>query len=272
LAAFIIVIILTVFVIVYVQEGERRIPVQYGKRVRGRRVFGGGSTFIPLKVNMSGMIPLIFAQSLLVLPAIIFQILAGSPNPDVAAFFNNLAQAFSGGQHSLAFLYWIMMFLLVVGFTFFYTDVLMQQQIWPTPCRSRAVYSRHSTRPAHERVHHGGVAPHHAGGCVVSGWHRRAAVLPDGAGHHPECHEHVDSEHRYADRGGRSIGYDPAVGGAVNHAPLRGFSQVARSIMRPPTAVVVDYNERGTEQEMRWQNISCCLARRELAKARRPSS
>ena len=77
------VIVLTVSVIVYVQEGERRIPVQYGKRVRGRRVFGGGSTFIPLKVNTAGMIPLIFAQSLLVLPAIIFQILAGSPNPQM---------------------------------------------------------------------------------------------------------------------------------------------------------------------------------------------
>jgi preprotein translocase subunit SecY len=128
LLAFILVIILTVFVIVYVQEGERRIPVQYGKRVRGRRVFGGGSTFIPLKVNTSGMIPLIFAQSLLVLPAIIFQILAGSPNPQIAAFFNSLAQAFSGGRQSLSFLYWLFMFLLVVGFTFFYTDVLMQQQ------------------------------------------------------------------------------------------------------------------------------------------------
>jgi preprotein translocase subunit SecY len=128
LGAFVIVIVLTVFVIVYVQEGERRIPVQYGKRVRGRRVFGGGSTFIPLKVNMSGMIPLIFAQSLLVLPAIIFQILAGSPNPEIANFFNNLAQAFSGGRHSASWIYWLMMFLLVVGFTFFYTDVLMQQQ------------------------------------------------------------------------------------------------------------------------------------------------
>ncbi len=128
LGAFIIVIILTVFVIVYVQEGERRIPVQYGKRVRGRRVFGGGSTFIPLKVNMSGMIPLIFAQSLLVLPAIIFQILAGSANPQIAAFFSGLAAAFSGGRQSLSFVYWLMYFLLVVGFTFFYTDVLMQQQ------------------------------------------------------------------------------------------------------------------------------------------------
>ncbi len=126
--AFILVIVLTVFVIVYVQEGERRIPVQYGKRVRGRRVFGGGSTFIPLKVNTAGMIPLIFAQSLLVLPAIIFQILAGSPNPQIASFFTTLAAAFSGGRQSLSFLYWLMYFVLVVGFTFFYTDVLMQQQ------------------------------------------------------------------------------------------------------------------------------------------------
>lgn len=128
LGAFIIVIILTVFVIVYITEGERRVPVQYGKRVRGRRVFGGGSTFIPLKVNTAGMIPLIFAQSLLVLPGIIFTILAGSPNPQIASFFNSLAQAFSGGRQSLSWIYWLMMFVLVVGFTFFYTDVLMQQQ------------------------------------------------------------------------------------------------------------------------------------------------
>ena len=128
MGAFIIVIVLTVFVIVYVQEGERRIPVQYGKRVRGRRVFGGGSTFIPLKVNTAGMIPLIFAQSLLVLPAIIFQILAGSPNPQIASFFSTMASAFSGGRQSLSVLYWLMYFVLVVGFTFFYTDVLMQQQ------------------------------------------------------------------------------------------------------------------------------------------------
>ncbi len=128
LVAFVIVIVLTIGVIVYIQEGERRVPVQYGKRVRGRRVFGGGSTFIPLKVNMAGMIPLIFAQSLLVLPAIIFQIFAGSPDPNIAAFFNNLASAFSGGRQTLSVFYWASMFLLVVGFTFFYTDVLMQQQ------------------------------------------------------------------------------------------------------------------------------------------------
>ena len=126
--AFALVVVLTVAVIVYIQEGERRVPVQYGKRVRGRRVFGGGSTFIPLKVNTAGMIPLIFAQSLLVLPAIVFQIFAGSPDPNIANFFGNLSSAFSGGRQSASWIYWLMMFLFVVGFTFFYTDVLMQQQ------------------------------------------------------------------------------------------------------------------------------------------------
>ena len=63
--------IFTVLVIVFIQEGTRRIPVQYGKRVRGRKVYGGGQTHIPLRVNTAGMIPLIFAQSIITFPAII---------------------------------------------------------------------------------------------------------------------------------------------------------------------------------------------------------
>jgi preprotein translocase subunit SecY len=131
LIAFIIVVTLIVLVIVVVQEGERRIPVQYGKRVRGRKVYGGGSTHIPLKVNMAGMIPLIFAQSILTLPAIIAQIFAGSPDPGVANFFTQVVNIFSGGRSSLAFIYWGTYFLLVVGFTYFYTDVMVQQQNLP---------------------------------------------------------------------------------------------------------------------------------------------
>ena len=61
LAAFIVVLVAVIFVIVIFQEGQRRIPVQYGKRVRGRKVYGGGATHIPLRVNTAGMIPLIFA-------------------------------------------------------------------------------------------------------------------------------------------------------------------------------------------------------------------
>ena len=131
LIAFVIIITLIVLVIVVVQEGQRRIPVQYGKRVRGRKVYGGGSTHIPLKVNMAGMIPLIFAQSILTLPAIISQIFAGSTDPGVANFFTQVVNIFSGGRHSLSFIYWILYFALVVGFTYFYTDVMVQQQNLP---------------------------------------------------------------------------------------------------------------------------------------------
>ncbi len=131
LIAFIVIVALIVLVIVVVQEGQRRIPVQYGKRVRGRKVYGGGSTHIPLKVNMAGMIPLIFAQSILTLPAIIAQIFAGSTDPGVANFFTQIVNIFSGGRHALSFIYWIFYFLLVVGFTYFYTDVMVQQQNLP---------------------------------------------------------------------------------------------------------------------------------------------
>jgi preprotein translocase subunit SecY len=131
LIAFVLIVTLIVLVIVVVQEGQRRIPVQYGKRVRGRKVYGGGSTHIPLKVNMAGMIPLIFAQSILTLPAIISQIFAGSTDPGVANFFTQVVNIFSGGRHSLSFIYWILYFLLVVGFTYFYTDVMVQQQNLP---------------------------------------------------------------------------------------------------------------------------------------------
>ncbi len=71
IAAFIMITIISVIGIVYIQEGVRRIPVQYGKRVRGRKQYGGASTHIPLKVNPVGMIPLIFAQAVIAFPALL---------------------------------------------------------------------------------------------------------------------------------------------------------------------------------------------------------
>jgi len=129
LIAFIVVLVAVIFVIVIFQEGQRRIPVQYGKRVRGRKVYGGGATYIPLRVNMAGMIPLIFAQSILTLPAILANLFSTSPNTSVALFFQSISQIFSGATgHPAAWIYWLIYFLLVVGFTFFYTTVIMQQQ------------------------------------------------------------------------------------------------------------------------------------------------
>jgi preprotein translocase subunit SecY len=126
LVAFIILTLATLVAIVYVQEGQRRIPVQYGRRVRGRKVYQGQSTYIPLKVNTAGMIPIIFAQSLLTLPALMAQLFI---RPESDSIINQImvwiSNQFGNAQ---TFLYWFVYFLLVVGFTFFYTDVMVQQQ------------------------------------------------------------------------------------------------------------------------------------------------
>jgi len=118
--AFALLTLVTVLVIIYIQEGTRRIPVQYGKRVRGNKQYGGGSTHIPLKVNSAGMIPLIFAQAIVTFPAIIAGIFF--PNTDIG---RSLQTAF-GSQSGWA--YWVFEFVLVVAFTFFYTDVMIQNQ------------------------------------------------------------------------------------------------------------------------------------------------
>ncbi len=121
---FVIVTVITVGAIVFVQEGQRRIPVQYAKRVRGRRVYGGQSTYIPLRVNAAGMIPIIFAQSLLLFPGTIASYLA-QVNTE---FIANLALGVQNLLDPNGWFYWFVYFWLVVGFTYFYTDVIFRQQ------------------------------------------------------------------------------------------------------------------------------------------------
>ena len=98
--------------IVYVERGQYRVPIQYAKRVVGRRVYGGQSTFLPLKVNVSGVIPPIFASSLMMFPATIG---AFVPHP----LFEALSSAFMPGS----MVYNVTYVVLIVGFTFFYTAV-----------------------------------------------------------------------------------------------------------------------------------------------------
>jgi preprotein translocase subunit SecY len=120
---FLLITVITIVGIIFIQEGHRRVPVQYGKRVRGTKLYGGQSTHIPLRVNSSGMIPLIFAISILIFPGVIagyFAAPAGQPE-NVA---NWIVNAFN--QNSPV--YWIVYFTMVVGFTFFYTDVIFRQQ------------------------------------------------------------------------------------------------------------------------------------------------
>ena len=135
LAAFVVITVLTVLVIVYIQEGERRIPVQYGRRVRGRKMLGGSGTHIPLKVNTAGMIPLIFAQALLVFPAIIASFFVNSTDANVQRFMNGVVTLFTAPSASslspTSLIYIGLLFAMVIGFTYFYTDVMQQQQNLP---------------------------------------------------------------------------------------------------------------------------------------------
>jgi preprotein translocase subunit SecY len=106
--------------IVFVEQSQRRIPVQYAKRIVGRRTYGGNNTYIPLKVNMAGVIPVIFASSLLYLPALIAQFnqpTAGQPAAEwVTWITNNLVTGDSP-------MYMALFFLLIVGFTYFYVAI-----------------------------------------------------------------------------------------------------------------------------------------------------
>jgi preprotein translocase subunit SecY len=124
LAVLIVVTVGIIFAIVYVQQGRRNVPVMYPGRRVGNRMSMPVKGTLPLMVNMAGMIPLIFAQSLLTFPAIIASFFANSPTAWVASTAATIQNLF-GGNSSF---YWIMYFLMVVAFTFFYTDILFAQQ------------------------------------------------------------------------------------------------------------------------------------------------
>jgi preprotein translocase subunit SecY len=106
--------------VVFVEQSQRRIPVQYAKRMVGRRTYGGNNTYIPIKVNMAGVVPVIFASSLLYLPALVGQFNqpagGGAPAPWVQWISDNL----TSGDNPL---YMALYFLLIVGFTYFYVAI-----------------------------------------------------------------------------------------------------------------------------------------------------
>ena len=102
--------------VVYVEQAQRRIPVQYAKRMVGRRMYGGTSTYLPLKVNQAGVIPVIFASSLLYLPQLITQ-LQGNDTGSVRRFFENYVIDQSSPFHVALY------FGLIVFFTYFYVSI-----------------------------------------------------------------------------------------------------------------------------------------------------
>jgi preprotein translocase subunit SecY len=121
--AFLVVSILVIAGVVVITEGQRNIPVSYAKRIRGMRVYGGVSTHLPLRVNQAGVIPIIFAVSIILFPGLIGSFLAGVPNPLVQSVSQFLIQVFNN-----QWIYGMFYFLLVFAFTYFYTAVTFDPQ------------------------------------------------------------------------------------------------------------------------------------------------
>jgi preprotein translocase subunit SecY len=109
---------LTIALVVFVEQSQRRVPVQYAKRMIGRRMYGGTSTYIPLKVNMAGVIPVIFASSLLALPAVLAQFNRGAERPPAWVTF--IDTYLVRGDHAI---YMAAYVALILFFTFFYVSI-----------------------------------------------------------------------------------------------------------------------------------------------------
>ena len=112
--------VVVVGLVILVEQSQRRIPVQYAKRMVGKRTYGGQSTYIPIKVNMAGVVPVIFASSLLYLPALIAQFNQPDAQGQVAPWVTWVSTYLTQGDHPL---YMALYFLLILGFTYFYVAI-----------------------------------------------------------------------------------------------------------------------------------------------------
>ncbi len=122
--AFIVLGVVTIAGVVYMTEAQRNVPVSYARRIRGNRVFGGVDSHLPLRVNQAGVIPIIFAISLILFPPLIAQFFVQSPVGWMASLAQKTVQLFQG----TGLFYLVTYFLLVVIFTYFYTAVVFHPQ------------------------------------------------------------------------------------------------------------------------------------------------
>lgn len=140
IVAFLIVGLLTIIGIVYIYQGQRRVPVQYPtKRMVGRGMLVGSAqtTYIPMQVNSAGMIPLIFAQSMLLFPSIIARYLTASTTPWLKDAANWVSTYL---VNTNVWWYWAIYFLLVLAFTYFYAYVMWQQQNIPENLQKQGAF------------------------------------------------------------------------------------------------------------------------------------
>jgi len=116
---FLAIVVGAIIAIVYMTEGQRNIPVSYAKRIRGNRMYGGTATHLPLRINQAGVIPIIFAMSLMLFPGMIANFLVNVSNQTVAGIARVIGNIFQN-----QWFYGIIYFILVIAFTYFYTAVV----------------------------------------------------------------------------------------------------------------------------------------------------
>src|SRR5579864_155816 len=123
-AVAVVIVVAIVAFIVFMEQAQRRIRVQYAKRMVGRRMYGGTSTYIPMKVNQAGVIPVIFASSLLYIPTLGAQLFGNKTHPQGwVSWVDRYLALGSSSNLQTADVYMIAFFLLIVGFTYFYVSI-----------------------------------------------------------------------------------------------------------------------------------------------------
>ncbi len=216
----------TIFV-VFVERAQRKIPVNYAKRQQGRRMMAGTTTHLPFKLNMSGVIPPIFASSLLLFPATIASWFGTNDNLGVAADFRGEPRCRSAGAHGAVRCAHHLLLLLLHG-----ARVQLARD-GREPEEVRGLHPRHPPRPAHGRVHRQGAHPPHGLGRAV-----RGAGVPDSRD--PDfavpravlLRRHLAPDHRGGDHG-----FHGPAAGAPDVAPVRGPDEEGQPArLRPPRA------------------------------------
>lgn len=112
--------LVVIYLVVFTDEARREIPVQYARRIRGGKEMGGGTSYLPIKLNNAGVIPIIFAIALVLAPSMLARVLQSLPNPSLASAATSFANSFT----PTSVWYNLVYFSLVVGFTYFYTAVV----------------------------------------------------------------------------------------------------------------------------------------------------
>ena len=121
---FLILAIIVIMATVVIDEATRKITIQYAKRIRGGKMYGGQATHLPLRINQAGVIPIIFSVSIVLLPGILGRFLEQVPNPLIFSFAQGIGNLFNPN----GFFYNATYFILIIGFTYFYTAVTFNPQ------------------------------------------------------------------------------------------------------------------------------------------------